>query len=215
MKLAVIGTFYKKYAESQRAIRAVLNSERRPDEFWIICETIADLQNAEEALGEDATQPGIFLTLLSTPKNEEGTYAVIPYSNKINFALDASDADAFVYLDNGSIPHPQKYGKMLEALLADSVSVVYCSQERTGFAPMTSIASAVVPDAFSILNFTQVMHRRTSKRWPLDMSYAVPHDLADAYFWRELHSVFGPFFPVCGEMVLDWHHIPSSAANGL
>jgi hypothetical protein len=46
------------------------------------------------------------------------------------------------------------------------------------------------------------------------MKWANP-DLADALFWRQLHRVLGPFYPVGGHTVLDEHHIPSPVAVGL
>lgn len=215
LKLAVIGTFYKKYGESRRAIRAVLDSTRRPDEFWIICEEQADVDNAVAAL-EGYVLEGVNIVHLPTKKDVDGEYLVIPYSNKINHALDASTADAFVYLDNGSVPHPEKYERMLSVLENnDSYGAVYCAQYRTGYHEEACAADRVVHDAYCVLNFTQVMHRRTKARWTLDMQHARPFDLADAIFWRSLHALIGAFHPVPTKTVMDVHHMPSPAANGL
>lgn len=214
MKLAVIGTFYKKFDSSRKAIEAVLASTYAPDEFWVICETEYDLQNAKAMLG-DKWPTRMRMLHLPTPTTG-GEYDVIPYSYKINHALDNSEADAFVYLDNGSVPHPDKYELMLSSLgCSDKIGAVYCPQRRTGYHEVIDMATEVVPDAFCRLNFTQVMHRKTDARWTMDMQHAKPNDIADALFWRELHKRVGAFYPVDCGYILDDHHIPSPVANGL
>lgn len=217
MRLAVIGTFFRRYEESRAAIRAVLESTRVPDEFWIMCETDEDHDNACLAVEEvGPVKCRVEVIHLPTKRLSNGSYAVIPYSNKINYALAASDADAYVYLDNGSLPHSRKYEIMLATLEAfPEWGAVYCAQHRTGYCDQYSWADRIVPDAFCVLNFTQVMHRKSPMRWDLDMHYALPNDIADALFWRKLHAYLGDFYPAFTDFVLDEHHIPSSAANGL
>lgn len=215
MKLAVIGTFFERYEESQKAIKRVMESTRVPDEFWIMCETLDDVANAKQAF-DGEVPASVKIVRVPTPKTD-GKYDIIPYSNKINKALDLSKADAFVYLDNGSMPHPWKYDLMLTVLDGKpTIGAVYCTQHRTGHQDVRCPAELIVPDAFCVLNYTQVMHRKTDARWPLDMTLATPNDLADAYFWRELHSRIGAFYPVNSRhIMLDQHHIPSPAMNGL
>lgn len=207
-KLALIGTFYQRHHRTQELLHRVFEeSSLVPDEVWLMCEGEDDY----DALG-DYREYGM---VLSTPLNEDGSYAVIPYSNKINHALDLSDADLFVYLDNGSTPGIDKYRVMKQALDRNPEwGAVWCTQKRTGFAPMVVKADRVVHNAYSVLNYTQVMHRRCEARWTLDMQFANP-DLADAMFWADLHKEFGPFHPAGGPATHDYHHIPSPAAVGV
>jgi len=202
VKLALIGTFYKRYDQSRACVERVLTSTRIPDEFWVMCETQEDADNLEMYFS-----PCMRVVVLPTPKTGN-TYDVIPYSHKINYALDHTDADLIAYLDNGSMPHKEKYELMAEALEESDFGAVYCTQERTGFAPMISKADRVIADPFCVINYTQAMHRKTNVRWTLDMRNAVP-DLADAIFWRDLKT---PFYPV-GDEILDTHHMESSSAQ--
>ena len=213
MRLAVIGTFYRRHERTAELLtRVMVESTRPPDEFWIMCE---DEHDAAAVPEEAATDPRIRVQILHTPLDGGGRYSVIPYSNKINWALDRTDADAICYLDNGSMPSPDKFALMLEALEADPlIGAVYCGQQRTGHRNDTVHAGMVIPDAWCFLNYTQVMHRRTDDRWPLDMALADP-DLADATFWRSLHVTLGPFHPVAIGQVLDHHHIAGMAAVGV
>jgi beta-galactosidase GanA len=149
---------------------------------------------------------------LATPKNGE-KYAVIPYSNKINFALDNTDADLICYLDNGSMPHRKKYQIMAKTLEENPTwGAVYCSQHRTGFQDMVHLAEEPIPDPYAKVNYTQAMHRKTDKRWTLDMQYATPNDLADALFWQSLDTTF---YPVPTEEILDVHNMESQKASGV
>jgi len=223
MRLAVIGTFYGRHENSLPILkRLFVESSRKPDEAWLMCETNEDaeaLREAYRALYDaemlDEWPDGLKILHLPTPK-KRGVYTVIPYSNKINFALNNTEADAIVYLDNGSMPHFEKFRYMLNRLMQkpNKVKAVYCTQERTGFRDEISVADAVIEDAYCVLNYTQVMHRLTDDRWPTDMTYARPADLADATFWRKLHKSLGAFYPV-GTQVLDEHHMPSPSAQGL
>lgn len=206
-KLAVIGTFYQRYEQSRACLEAVLSSTRVPDEIIIVCETQEDANNISK-LGR---RKRVQVHVLPTPKDDAG-YTVIPYSHKINFALDNTDADYIVYLDNGSMPDVDKYRLMAQALDKNpDWFAVYCTQERTGYAPMVHVAQSVVNDPHSVINYTQAMHRKTDKRWTLDMQYAKPNDVADAMFFQSLGV---PFYPV-GEQILDTHHMESPMASGL
>lgn len=184
-----------------------------------MCETPKDAQALYEAYNAlyEAEMlwewpEGLQVITLPTPK-KNGVYTVIPYSNKINWALDRIGyGDAVVYLDNGSMPGEDKFEAMLAAL--EDYGAVYCTQRRTGYNEDVNVAEHVVTDAYCVLNYTQVMHRYTTDRWPTDMSYARPNDLADATFWRYLHVTLGDFHPV-GPKVHDEHHIPSPTAQGL
>lgn len=211
MRLAVIGTFYRRHDRNREIIDALIGQTRRADEHWILCETDEDARAFASAYLDGDGLPCLRLVTLPTPR-DQGTYAVIPYSYKINWALDRTDADAIVYLDNGSTPHPEKFEVMTDAL--KDRPVVYCGQHRTGIDDLELRADRVVHNAFGYLNYTQVMHRPTKDRWPLEMDLAIPTDLADAVFWRRLHESLGAFFPA-GENILDTHHIESRKAAGL
>jgi len=205
-KLALIGTFYKRFENSRACVERVLESTRVPDEVILMCESQEDADNLKEYTKYSNVQ----VHVLQTPKSN-GKYEVIPYSHKINWALDRTDADIICYLDNGSMPHEDKYRQMLEALEANNDwDAVYCTQHRTGFINIIHEANKVVSDPFCVINYTQAMHRKTDKRWTLDMRHADP-DLADAMFFRSLDT---PFHPIAGE-VLDVHHMESSKANGI
>lgn len=221
MRLALIGTFYGRHENTLPLMRRIfVESTRIPDEVWLLGETVEDCDQIARALetvfleGEVPFER-IRLQHLQTPRDQNGRYAVIPYSNKINHALERSSADAFVYLDNGSMPHPEKFRIMAEYLeWSFGAGACYCTQHRTGFRDDLSVADRVVEDAYCALNYTQVMHRATDARWTLDMRHADP-DMADAIFWRELHKRLGAFYPVSPEIVLDEHHISSPKAVGL
>lgn len=205
-KLAVIGTFYKRFEQSRACVQRVLDSTRKPDELWLMCESQEDADNLK-----GFSDPSIRLHVLSTPMTN-GKYDVIPYSNKINWALDRAKADIITFLDNGSMPHIDKYRQMAETLENNpDMQAVYCTQHRTGFINVIHRADRVIEDPYCVINYTQGMYRTSSVRWTLDMQWAAPSDLADAMFWRDLGV---PFHPI-GSEILDEHHMESSAANGL
>ena len=216
-RLAVIGTFYGRHERTADLMRRVLiESRRRPDEFWVMCEGTDDARAVLEWAGEadELVLGPMRLHILPTPKDGD-RYLVIPYSNKINYALDRTECDYIVYLDNGSMPHRDKYASMASALdKHPEWGAVYCGQRRTGVVTYDAHAHEPEPDAYCKLNYTQVMHRRTAARWDLDMKWADP-DLADARFWRALHPDLGPFIPVAPGRLLDDHHIEAYKAVGL
>lgn len=216
-RLAVVGTFYRRHENTDALVQRLV-CDSRISEAWLVCEDRWDALGIDKALARWSpygTIPEVHRVTLPTPRTDDGGYAVIPYSHKINYALDRTRADYVVYLDNGSMPHPEKYRRMAAALDEHPEwGAVYCGQRRTGYAPAEAHASGVVADAYCRLNYTQVMHRRTDDRWTLDMAHADP-DLADALFWRSLHASLGPFYPVAEGVLLDEHHIPSPKASGL
>lgn len=193
--------------------RLLTDSSRRPDETWLLCESQDDAAVLERAL-KGKRQRGVFLKVIPTPR-AHGSYKVIPYSNKINWALNRTSADLIVYLDNGSTPHPRKYEVMAGALEQHPRwGAVYCTQKRTGYHNVTHEARDVLQNGDGQVNYTQVMHRITDDRWPLDMALADP-DVADGKFWSALHRKLGPFHPVGGGRVLDEHHMPDAKAVGV
>lgn len=204
-KLALIGTFYKRYDQSRACVQRVMESTRVPDEILLLCETQDDADNLKEF--SDRAK----IEVIPTPKTND-EYDVVPYSNKINWGLNHTDADLIAYLDNGSMPHIEKYQRMAEALENNDFGAVYCTQKRTGFIIQIHHALMTIQNPYAVINYTQGMHRKTDKRWSTDMQFAKPHDLVDAMFWQSLGVAF---HPVAGEMILDEHHMESSMANGL
>lgn len=220
MKLAVIGTFYARHENSLPLFhRLFVDSTRKPDEAWLMCETDEDAEALNAAYRYlhdcevlDGWPAGCRVEVLSTP-TDDGRFLVLPYAWKINHALDRCTADAVVYLDNNSMPAPEKLAVMAAALEQHPKwGAVYCTQKRTGFDPGVFVGEEPVEDGYCRLNYTQVMHRLTKDRWPTDMSLADP-DVADGVFWRTLHQQVGAFFPAGGSAVLDTHHIPSPSAT--
>lgn len=223
MRYVVIGTFYRRYENSLPLMKRIfVDATRKPDQVLLMCEEIEDvrsLMNAHKILYDlelmESDPLNMFIRLCPTPKWDGGGYKVIPYAHKINEALRETTCDAVVYLDNNSDPKPEKYQTMVEGLETHPEwGAVYCTQKRTGMSEVTHTADEVVEDGYCKLNYTQVMHRKTDDRWPLDMTLADP-DLADGVFWRQLHTSLGPFHPVGGSMVLDEHDIPHPYAAGL
>jgi len=209
---AVIGTFYRRWERTAELLRRVMvESTLAPDEMWVMCEDALDAKAVGE-IGDSRVR----VYILPTPRHADGRYAVIPYSNKINWALDRTQADYIVYLDNGSMPAPDKYRTMVAALDEHPEwGAVYVGQQRTGYMERNVPANQTIGDAYGVLNYTQVMHRRTADRWTLDMQWADP-DLADAMFWRDLHASLGDFYPVGGDdAILDVHHMEDRKAVGL
>jgi hypothetical protein len=201
--------------------RVIVASTRLPDEFWMVCETEEDVRVAEKALKDlldvdalVARPKCLRIEHVPTPQTGE-SYDVIPYSHKINWVLDRSEADYFVYLDNGSLPEPEKYEVMARALDENpEYGVVYCGQHRTGMHDVEAHAEDIVGNPYGRLNFTQTMHRRTDRRWTLDLAHANP-DLADGIFFRDMAQDLGDFYPVAPQKILDRHHIPDAAASHL
>lgn len=218
MRLAVIGTFHKRYECSLPILRRLyVEGSRTPDEAWLLGEDNRDaaaLDDARRHLGLGWPE-GLVIEVVPTPVKAGGKYEVIPYSHKINHALDRTTADLIVYLDNGSLPHERKYELMAGALEEHpDWPAVYCGQLRTGYRIEEHHAQDVIPDGYCQLNYTQVMHRRTPVRWTLDPQYGNP-DLADGMFWRDLHEQGAAYHPVAPGQILDEHEMHDHAVEGL
>jgi hypothetical protein len=211
LRLAVIGTFYKRYDKTIPLLRRIyLESTRKPDESWLMCETQDDRDCLEAAAKDIGYQPGLRIVQLETPR-DGGRYMEIPYSRKINWALDHTSADCIVYVDNNSMPDRDKFKVVMDGL--EKHGAVYVTQHRTGYRDEYHRAQDVIEDGYCQVNYTQVAHRVGPARWPTDMQWAEP-DLADANYWRELHKFAGSFHPVGDpEVVLDVHEIGGSAAD--
>lgn len=216
MRVGLIGTFHGRLDATEGLVKRILEeSTRRPDDIWLLGEDTEDTMALNAAVKPYGRVGGLRIVTEPTPRDEYGVYEEIPYSRKINLALDHMPSDVFTYLDNGSLPHREKYERMAAALEENpDWGAVYCSQMRTGMRYEFSAATSPVPDAFCVLNYTQVMHRRTDERWPLDMALADP-DVADGVFWRRLHYQLGPFMPVASRATLDEHYIPDAKAVGV
>lgn len=222
MRYAVIGTFFRRYENSLPLLkRLYIDATRQPDEAFLMCETDADVDALAQAWADlydlelvDRMPDTLHIVLCPTPQ-VDGRYEVIPYAHKINTALALTTCDAIVYLDNGSDPKPEKYQTMVEALEANpDWGAVYCTQKRTGYLDETFMAAEVIPNAYCRLNYTQVMHRITEDRWPLDMRLADP-DTADGVFWSVLHNTLGDFYPCGDHRILDEHEMPFAHAVGI
>jgi hypothetical protein len=191
--LAVIATLYGQRAIDNlpRLLDAWAAQTRQPDEVWWMTEGISPEIMAGLPAGEVVSLP--------TPRNADGTYAVIPYSWKINYALGRTTRDYVTYLTDDSWPGPEKYERMVRALDENPTwGAVYCTQE---FEPgVNRVANEEVGDAHCRVDHTQVMHRLTPDRWPIDIGDI---QLGDAIFWRRLHASLGPFYPV-GPEPLDY-----------
>lgn len=198
-RLAVIVTAYgKRGVENLPRMRAAIAaSTLRPDEVWWMTEGEGF---KDQGCPANAMSPAFEVHAdLPTPRNPDGTYAVIPYSLKINYALDRTKADYVTYLTDDSWVAPEKYERMVAALDANPEwGAVYCSQEFGD--GLIRVADEVMPDAHCRVDHTQVMHRLTADRWPEGIGDIT---VGDAQFWRRLHASLGPFYPV-GPEVLDY-----------
>lgn len=210
MRLAIIAPWYERRDRTAALMERVLHeSSRRPDLLWVIGETPADVDVAQEFY-RDNGMTEVRFDVLATPRSGTG-YEVIPHANKINWALSQLDGECVGYLDNLSMPAVDKYERMMRALEEHpDWGAVYCGQESSG-RNFGGLAYAIDPiaDAYCVLNYTQVIHRDTQRRWPLDMAYA---NLGEALLWRELHQDVGAFHPVGPEpldghefVAVDWH----------
>lgn len=191
--LAIVTTAGRTYRHAELS-RALRSQTRRADLVVVECESASDLRSAA------ARSWGGRITVVKhrpTPV-QNGQYMVIPYAHKINDALDlvAANADAsvtwyVVYVTDDSLPHPEKFERMLHACETLPAAVVWCRQRRVDGTVMPQIEGPI-NDAYCILDHTQVMHRLTQDRWDLDGDVR----LGDARFWRKLHASLGAFYPV-------------------
>jgi hypothetical protein len=201
--LAVIFTVYNRPWALAPIVRALEGQSRQADEIVVACERFADFTAAHEAMR------GMVNTLwIVAPEAGQNPLGVV-----INYALDRTDADYIAYLTDDSLPHPDKYRLMAEALDENpDWGAVYCTQDYgTAESPEAWLAAAgrydgsrrtasePTSDPFTRVDHTQVMHRRCEARWPLSYD---DRKLSDAHFFKALVEEVGPIYPVPD--VLDW-----------
>jgi hypothetical protein len=213
--VVVIATLHKRLENTWPIVRRLFSeSTRAPDECWLMCEDEDDYKTAHAARSY-WSHPKVCKVVKLPTERIGKRYALIPYSTKINYALDRAEGDYVVYLDNNSMPHERKLELMAKALDENpGWFAVYCAQQRTGMRDHVAPADGIVKHGMCAVNYTQVMHRMTGQRWTTDIRYGNP-DLADGMFWQQLNEHHGAFYPVAPELVLDTHHIPETAAEGM
>lgn len=189
--------------------------------FWL-CEDSDDTLVALEAV-EELSRVGHDLSPLRvwtvpTPHDTNGKLTVVPFSHKINVALDVLEMEKFeggvVYCDNSSFPSVDKLEVIAHGLVDHPQ--VYITQRRTGYAgDHVHPADTVLESGYCATNFTQVGHRFPVKaRWSLKLEDAYPTDLCDAWFFRHLSEEFeDKLYPVGGLVVHDEHHMESPAPS--
>ena len=197
-RLAVIATAYgPRGLDNLPRMKAALAAQTRPpDEVWWMTEGDGFSDLARPATADDPTF-AVHVDL-PTPRNEDGTYAVVPYSLKQNYALDRTECDYVTYLTDDSWPAPEKYERMVAFLDEHpEAGAAYCTQDYGG---LLRVADFGIEDAHCKVDHTQVVHRLTADRWPEDIEHLT---LGDAVFWRRLHASLGMFDPM-GADVLDY-----------
>lgn len=200
-RVAVIGTFHRRPERIPAIVEALGAQTRIPDDVWLMCdredEAVYDalLDFADVATGwvpphrrDPAFDfwPEPLVVPLTPPAG------VIPYSWRINVALEQQGpGDYILYLTDDSLPHPRKI-ELMAAALDDHPDwgQVYCGQDRNG---SIHNPGTVIQDPWCVLDHTQVMHRYTEDRWPLELDKI---KLGDAHFWMALRARQGPFYPV-------------------
>jgi glycosyltransferase involved in cell wall biosynthesis len=203
-RLAVIGTFHRRPWAIPRIAEALRAQTRKPDELWLLWDDEDDL-NALCDLLIDMDDLGVHVYLERVTPSPDA----IPYSDKINRALDWTLADNIAYLTDDSLPHPDKYRLMVEKL-DQGHGAVYCSQDygradgpdhwlAGGTHQGNRMALEPETDPYCRVDHTQVAHARSDDRWPLDRTYM---RLGDAMFFRQLAASMGPFQPI--PEILDW-----------
>jgi hypothetical protein len=195
-RLAVIGVLYRRPALYDTILSAIECQSRKPDELWLMCEDPADI----EAIGFRSLRTSFptYVRQVSVPPN------VVPPSACINAALDETQADYITYLTDDSLPHPDKYRRMAEALEAGA-QAVYCGQgfdkarspeewlERITRPSSFRHTSGPSDNPFCRIDHTQVAHVRTEDRWPLSISEL---KWSDGAFFRSLVARVGPLQPI-------------------
>ena len=194
MTVAAIVTLYNRPHNVRRVAEAWMAQTQTPDELWLLTEgrIITEVYKQEWPDWRHIRE-------LPTPRRTDGTYAVVPYAQKINYALDRTACDFIVYGTDDSFPAPEKVGRMSHALDANpDWGVVYCGQSWRSPDGTEGHRGDIgrIDNAFSVIDHTQVMHRLTADRWDLDGEIR----LGDALFWRRLHASLGAFYPVADEL---------------
>lgn len=200
--LAVIWTSFRRPWAYER-IAASLAAQTRPaDHIWVMFEAREDCDPLALAVRDlyDAEGWQVY------PRSDEN-----PLSYAINQALGMDRCDYITYLTDDSLPDPRKYEVMARALDENpDWGIVYCSQDfGVASSPEDWLAGGrnigirqahpIEDQPFCVVDHTQVMHRRTKARWPLDYG---SRRLSDAHFWVDLVADLGPMHGI-GE-VLDW-----------
>ena len=205
--VALVCTFYHRPEFYPAIAEAIRDQTRPPDELWLMCEDGADA----DALAACLWPAGASIVVVSVPRHDNGEPMVVPPSLLINKALDLSKADYFVYLADDSLPYPEKIERLAARLDAGAL-VAYCAQDRgqvgtkdewlSAIGSVGSISPANGPQMspYCQVDMTQVMHRRSDDRWPLEMEH---RKIGDAVFWNRLLDRYGGFENV--PEVLDWH----------
>lgn len=190
---------------------AALRAQTRPaDELWVLTEDYGDYSAVIDTWLAGGLPASVHFRDVNVPRDDAGRPTIIPPSLGINAVLDESKADYIAYLTDDSLPHPEKYERMVAAL-DGGAKAVYCAQGY-GKAPSqeewldriekpSDFRHAGVPteDPFCKVDHTQVAHVRTDARWPTDLSHM---RWADGTFFRDLVTRYGPLQPI-GE-VLDF-----------
>ena len=187
-KVSAILTLYNRPHNVKRVAEAW--SAAGPDELWILGEG-----KIMQEVYRQEWPDWLHIRDLPTPRDTNGRYLVVPYANKINYALDRTTCDYITYGTDDSWPAFDKLKLMAAALDANPEwGAAYCEQswQSPDGAESHRGNMGVVSNAYAVIDHTQVMHRRGTSRWSLDGDIR----LGDALFWQELHKEFGPFYPV-------------------
>ena len=212
--LALIATFYRRPWAIPRIGDALRAQTRAPDDFIALWEDEGDEEAVEELC--DAAVGWVSPHMRWERESEARMLRPDPANNNplgvgINKALDLIDSDYITYLTDDSLPAPDKYRRMVQALDENpSWGAVYCSQDygrasgpddwlAGGTHEGTRHATEPEPNPFTRVDHTQVMHRRCKARWPESFD---DRKLSDAHFFRDLVAEVGPLMPV--PEVLDW-----------
>jgi spore maturation protein CgeD len=201
--LAVIFTAFNRPWALDSIAHALANQTLFPVTILAPCEREEDAS----AVASKLFFSSLDLWMLEPPKSVNALGYVI------NDALDYTDADYITYLTDDSLPHPDKYRLMAQALDENpDWGAVYCSQDYGSVeSPEAWLAAAgrydgsrrtarePTSDPFTRVDHTQVMHRRCEARWPISYD---DRKLSDAHFFKALVEEVGPIYPVPD--VLDW-----------
>lgn len=192
-RLAVVATFYRRPDDIPRLAAAIRGQSRQPDEVWLMHERPDD---GELLASADWGTADAHIVRVRIPRSA-GRPQVVPFTPLINRALDETTAEYITYQTDDSEPLPEKYGAMAAALDArPDWQGVYCWQRNVvarGETHMVHMGHGYDPVRHGWLDHSQVMHRRTPLRWPIDLG--TMHD-CDWMFFRDVANAHGPFMSV-------------------
>jgi GT2 family glycosyltransferase len=192
-RLAVVGTFYHRQDDIPALSAAIRAQTRAPDEIWWMHEVPAD---GDALRAADWGPSALHVVNVAIPRGDDGAPLVTPFAPLINRALDSTTADLIVYLTDDSLPEPDKYHAMAEALEEHpDRGAVFCWQSNRAGGRVHTInaGGGRDPVRYGWLDHTQVMHRATALRWPEDITAL--HD-ADWWYFRALAVGLGPIYAV-------------------